>query len=116
MKLWPIFKYQKDREGNLVWNVLSLFPVKSEVIDRIWDPLWSLVEYQKLSNGEKRFSVLMRAYTQRWTETEFHASIPFVLELSITPEKTSWKFLYGLIGYERIETNRNLQILWFIKI
>lgn len=116
LKVWPFFKYQKDREGNVVWNLLSLFPIKSEVVDRIWDPLWSLVEYQKLSNGEKRFSVLMRAYSQRWTETEFHASIPFVLELSLTPEKTSWKFLYGLIGYERIESNRNLQLLWFIKI
>ncbi|EMO29154.1 hypothetical protein LEP1GSC170_4729 [Leptospira interrogans serovar Bataviae str. HAI135] len=71
---------------------------------------------KKLSNGEKRFSILMRTYTQRWTATEFHAGIPFVLELSITPEKTSWKFLYGLIGYERIETKRNLQLLWFIKI
>ncbi|MBM9578768.1 hypothetical protein JWG45_16605 [Leptospira sp. 201903070] len=116
LKVWPFFKYQKDREGNVIWNLLSLFPIKSEVVDRIWDPLWSVVEYQKLSNGEKRFSVLMRAYSQRWTETEFHASIPFVLELSLTPEKTSWKFLYGLIGYERIESNRNLQLLWFIKI
>lgn len=96
--------------------MLSLFPIKSEVVDRIWDPLWSILEYQKLSNGEKRVSVLMRMYTQRWTSTEFHASIPFVLELSLTPEKTSWKFLYGLIGYERIETSRNLQLLWFIKI
>ncbi|EKS06518.1 hypothetical protein [Leptospira santarosai] len=116
LKLWPVFKYQKDREGNVIWNVLSLFPIKSEVVDRIWDPLWSILEYQKLSNGEKRVSVLMRMYTQRWTETEFHASVPFILELELTPEKTSWKFLYGLIGYERIETNRNLQLLWFIKI
>ncbi|WP_167881145.1 hypothetical protein [Leptospira gomenensis] len=116
LKLWPLFKYQKDREGNVVWNLLSLFPIKSEVVDRIWDPLWSIVEYQKLSNGEKRVSILMRAYTQRWTETEFHASVPFLLEVSLTPEKTSWKFLYGLVGYERIESDRKLQLLWFIKI
>ncbi|XDD51742.1 hypothetical protein AB3N59_08485 [Leptospira sp. WS92.C1] len=116
LKLWPLFKYQKDREGNVIWNLLSLFPIKSEVVDRIWDPLWSIVEYQKLSNGEKRVSILMRAYSQRWTQTEFHASIPLLMELSLTPEKTSWKFLYGLIGYERIESSRNLQLLWFIKI
>jgi hypothetical protein len=58
----------------------------------------------------------MRAYTQHWAEDEFHAYVPFLLDLSIEEKRTAWKFLYGFLGYERVEEKRNLQLLWFISI
>jgi hypothetical protein len=58
----------------------------------------------------------MRLYTQRWAEDEFHLYVPFVMDLSLEKERTSWKFLYGFLGYERQEEKRSLQLLWFISI
>ncbi|PJZ68408.1 hypothetical protein CH373_16045 [Leptospira perolatii] len=115
-KLWPLFRWHEDRNGNLSWNFLSLFPIKSEAIERIWDPIWSIVEYQRLTNGERRLSLLMRLYTQRWTKDEFHVHVPFLVELSVTPEKTSYKFLYGFFGYENDGGKKSIQLLWFIRI
>lgn len=115
-KVWPIFKWHRDAEGNLFWNTLSLFPIRSTTLERIWDPFVSIIEYKKFINGEKRLSLMMRSYTQRWTEDELHIYVPFLLDLSLEKEKTSWKFLYGFLGYERIEEKRHLQVLWFISI
>lgn len=115
-KLWPLFRWHEDRDGNLTWNLLSLFPLKSEIVERIWDPVWSIVEYQRLSNGEKRLSLLMRLYTQRWSKEEFHVHIPFLVEYSSTPEKTSYQFLYGFFGVEKDREKTTVQILWWIKI
>lgn len=115
-KLWPIFKYHKTPEGEVSWNILSPFPLRGTTAEKIWDPVFSIVEYQKLANGEKRLSFLMRLYTQRWTKDEFHIYIPLILDLSLTPEVTKFKILYGLIGYEKTKKGRKLQLLWFIKI
>lgn len=115
-KVWPIFKWHKDSEGNLFWNTLSLFPLRSTTLERIWDPFVSIVEYKKFINGEKRLSLMMRLYTQRWSEDEFHLYVPFLIDLSLEKERTSWKILYGFLGYERVEEKRNLQFLWFISI
>lgn len=115
-KFWPFFRWYKDYEGNLSWNALSLFPVKSISFERIWDPIWSIVEYQKMINGEKRLSFLMRLYTQRWNKNDFHIYIPLLLDLSLEKRKTDIKFLYGLFGYEKKKGKRNYQLFWFINI
>lgn len=72
-----------------------MFPIRSTTLERIWDPFVSIIEYKKFINGEKRLSLMMRSYTQRWTEDELHIYIPFLLDLSLEKDKTSWKFLYG---------------------
>jgi len=115
-KFWPIVKWHKDSEGNIFWNMFSIFPIRSTTIERVWDPFFSIIEYKKFINGEKRVSFFMRAYTQHWAEDEFHAYVPFLLDLSIEEKRTAWKFLYGFLGYERVEEKRNLQLLWFISI
>jgi hypothetical protein len=113
---WPFYKNHTDTEGNLSWNVLSLFPLRSNSIEKVWDPLWSIVEYKRLINGEKRFSLLMRLYTQRWTEKDFHLYIPVLLDYSNENGDKSWDFLLGLIGYETKEEKSSVKFLWFFKL
>ena len=115
-KLWPFFRYHKNTQGDMEWNILSLFPVRSETAEKVWEPMWSLIEYKKLANGEKRLSLFMRLYNQRWSADEFHVHIPFLWDYSRAPGYVRWKFLMGLIGYERIGDKRKIQLLWFIKI
>lgn len=115
-KIWPVFRYHKDTEGNMGWSMFSFFPLRSDTIEKNWEPIWSIIEYKRFINGERRFSLFMRLYTQRWTDTEFHIYIPFLLDLSFEEHRTKIKILYGLFGYEREYDKRTLQLLWFIKI
>lgn len=115
-KFWPFFRYHKDKDGNLTWNTLSLFPLKSETVEHFWSPIWSIVQYQKMINGEKRLSLLMRLYTQRWTEDEFHMYVPLLLDMDLTKKKSEWEILYGLFGYKNEENERTVKLLWLIEI
>jgi hypothetical protein len=116
LKIWPFYRYSKDPEGNLEWNTLSLFPFRSSTFERVWDPVWSLVEYKNFINGEKRFSLFMRLYSQRWSEDEFHMYIPLLIDYSKSESSNSWSFFYGFLGYEKKEEKSKFQFLWFIQI
>jgi hypothetical protein len=115
-KFWPLFRYHNDSEGNTSFNFFSPLPVRSTSFERIWDPIFSLFEYKKFINGEKRLSLFMRLYTQRTNEKEFHMYIPLLLDLSLEEEGNSFEILYGLIGYKKEEEKKTLHLLWFIKI
>ncbi|MCB1179179.1 MAG: hypothetical protein KDK36_16465, partial [Leptospiraceae bacterium] len=116
IKIWPFYKHHVDVEGNLSWNALSLFPIRSRVFERVWDPIWSIVEYKRLTNGEKRFSLLMRLYTQRWTENNFYFYVPLLLDYSNENGIRSWDVLYGFLGYESSKEKSYFKFLWFFKI
>jgi hypothetical protein len=116
LKIWPFYRHYQDAEGNSEWNTLSLFPIRSLNFERNWDPIWSLLEYKDLINGEKRFSFLMRIYTQRWSQDEFHFYIPFLADYSRTKSKQSFDFFYGLLGYENTTEKTEFKLLWFLKI
>lgn len=115
-KVWPFVRYHRNTEGSLVWNALSLFPVRSEEFEKTWDPITSLVEYQHLSNGEKRFSLLMRLYTQVWSEDKFSLFVPFLTDFTKSKEKTEWKFFYGLVGIKKESNTKEFTLFWFLKI
>lgn len=115
-KIWPILRWHEDAEGSLYWNMLSLYPARSTTLERVWDPIWSIVEYKRQINGEKRLSFLMRLYSQRWTEDSFHMYLPFLLDLDLEKDKTDWKVLYGLFGYERENDLKKIKLFWFISL
>ena len=115
-KIWPFFRMHKDREGNLEWNFLSLFPTRSQTIERVWSPFWSLIEYHKFANGEKRLHLFFRLYTQRWTQDELYISIPLLFELAWSKYYKKIQIFYGLFGYERVRDIGRVQLFWFIKI
>ncbi|MCX7997811.1 MAG: hypothetical protein N3A69_02515 [Leptospiraceae bacterium] len=116
IKIWPFYRFHKDTEGNLEWNTFSLFPIRSTTFEKIWDPLWSIIEYKKLINGEKRLSLFMRIYTQRWSENEFHFYVPFLLDYSSVNGKRNIDFLYGFLGFEKNQNSFKFKLFWFIEI
>ena len=116
LKIWPLFLWHRDFEGNLNWNFLSLYPIRSETAEKVWDPIFSIIEYKKLINGEKRFSLMMRLYSQRWSENENHWNVPLFVDYSSKDEITKFRIFYGFLGYEKSENKSIYQFLWFIKI
>lgn len=115
-KLWPIMRYHRDTEGSIEWNMLTLFPLRSKEIEKTWDPIISLIEYKDLSNGEKRFSMLLRLYTQRWSHDKFAFYIPFLTDFETEKERTEWKFFYGLLGYKKQYEKRSYRLFWLLDI
>jgi hypothetical protein len=116
LKIWPFFKYSEDIYGNFSWNTLSFFPVKSESIDKIYDPIVSIVEYSSFSNGEKRLSFLMRLYSQNWDEEKFQWKVPILMNYSNSEKNFQFQFLMGLLGFERTDDKNTYQMLWFLKL
>ena len=115
-KFWPFFRWHKDKNGNLEWNFLSLFPVRAEILERNWSPFWSIIEYHKLVNGERRLHLFFRFYTQRWTQDSLYISIPLLFELAWTKDYKKIQFFYGLLGYQKIKDVGKVQLLWFLKV
>lgn len=111
-KLWPLVRYYKDAEGNFVWNTLAIIPVRFEVMEEVWEPIFSIVEYRRLNNGEKRLHFLARTYTHRWSETETHIHIPLLADYSKTETGFSYDFFYGLLGIDTREEDNRYKILW----
>ena len=58
----------------------------------------------------------MRLYTHRWNENETNWNIPLLLDYKSAEESTRLRFFYGLLGYEKKEEKKYLQLFWFLKI
>ena len=115
-KFWPLVKWHKDHEGTLSWNLLSFYPVRSETAEKVWDPIFSLIEYRNQSNGEKKFSMFLRLYNQKWSENDFEWNIPLLMDYSSSIETEKFRLFYGLLGYEKKEEKKYLQLFWFLKL
>ncbi|MCB1141991.1 MAG: hypothetical protein H7A24_04925 [Leptospiraceae bacterium] len=115
-KLWPLFKWEEDRSGNFTFNTLTFFPIHSITMDKIYDPIVSLIEYKHLGNGEKRFSLFMRLYSQEWTDTKYNWRIPILLSYHSNKDESNFQFAHGLFGYKKEPKKTEFQFFWIFKI
>jgi hypothetical protein len=115
-KFWPFIRYHKDGEGNLGWNSVSLIPVRYEALEDIWEPIFSIIEYKKLVNGEKRLHLVTRIYSQRWTDKELNIHIPLLAEFSKNEKGYKYDFLYGLIGFDTRPEKTQFKLFWILDI
>ncbi len=116
-KIWPFFSTMRDSNGSFEFRALSLWPTRSDEFERIWGPLYSIVNYSHYENDDRYFSLLFRLYSRRWNDEEEHH---FVLGFNFdkTPESTGLEFLGGFLGfrreYTRMETSQTkVRLLWF---
>lgn len=116
IKFWPFFRIQEDSEANYVFNTVSLLPVRFEAFEDVWDPIFSIVEYKKESNGEKRINLVSRLYSQRWTDKKTSIHIPLLAEIQIEESGFSYQFLYGFLGIDTRKEKSEIQILWLLKV
>ncbi len=101
LKVWPFFNYMEDTRGNLSFRTLDLlWPWRSDTWDRLWGPVWSIVEYRTMENGDKYFSLFLRIYSQYWNDEEFHLFF-LGFEFHRTRRYWSFEFLGGLFGFRR---------------
>ena len=112
-KIWPLFRYESNDRGDVHFNALSILPFRDpEVYERIYDPLWSLVEFHR-QNGVNRFGMLLRTYFQCWNDTFFMSRIPILYKYESENGKIlELTFLFSMFGYERNEEGSFCRIFW----
>lgn len=114
IKLWPLFQYESDDRGNLSFNTLSLLPWRDpDGYERLYQPFWTLFEYRRMQDGERRMGFLLRLYYQRWNENYFFMKIPLLLSYGSENGRISeLSFLLSMFSYERGEGGIRYRLFW----
>ncbi|MCP4138573.1 MAG: hypothetical protein GY754_46875 [bacterium] len=113
-KFWPVFKIEYNDQGDHSFEFLSLLPLRDpEGYERLYNPLWSIVEYRRFRNGEKRLGLLLRTYYQRWNERYIQLRIPLLFSLERNDNKvTELSFLMWMFSYKNNREGRYMRIFW----
>ena len=113
-KVWPLFSIEYNEKGKYVFNTLSLMPFRDEEgYERLYGPLWSLVEYSRFPEGEKRFGLILRTYYQRWGIDFFQSKVPILFSYSsIMNRTTKFSILLSMFGYSHKSNGRYFNFLW----
>ncbi|MBN1533563.1 MAG: hypothetical protein JXA20_12920 [Spirochaetes bacterium] len=114
LKVWPLFHAESNDCGDASFSLLSLLPFRDpEGYERLYQPFWSLVEYRRFRNGERRLGLLLRLYYQRWGDDFFQMQIPFLISLSISENRlTEFSFLLSMFGYRHSGRGRYIRLFW----
>jgi len=113
-KIWPLLSIEYDGRENFAFNMLSLLPFRdAEGYEKLYEPLWSIIEYKRFSFGERRLGILMRTYYQRWGGDFFQCGIPFVFSYKRIMNRTvDISFLFSMFGYEMKKNGGFLRLFW----
>ncbi len=114
IKLWPLFQYESDDRGNLHFAALSLLPWRDpDGYERLYQPFWTLFEYRRLHDGERRMGFLLRIYYQRWNENFFFMKIPLLLSYGSQHGRIcELSFLASMFSYEKGEGGTRYRFFW----
>lgn len=113
-KIWPLMHVEYNDQGDFVFNLLSLLPFRDrEGYERLYQPFWSLVEYQAFRSGEQRLGLFLRLYYQRWGEDFFEMQIPFIVNYESSGDRVrSFTFLLSMFGYRHNHRGRFMKLFW----
>jgi len=113
-KFWPLFKVEYNDMGDCSFNLLSILPFRDpEGYEKLYTPFWSIFEYRKLRNGEKRIGLLLRTYFQRWDNNFIQIRIPFIFTFERNHNKlTELSIILSLFGYSNTEDGCYIRLFW----
>lgn len=112
-KIWPLLRYESNDKGDVHFNMLSILPFRDPAgYEKIYDPIWSLVEYHR-EKDVRRFGLLLRTYYQCWDDRSFRSRIPLLFSYeSRDGTIREMLFLCSMFGYERDKTGSYLRVVW----
>jgi hypothetical protein len=112
-KIWPLMRYESNDRGDVHFNMLSILPFRDPAgYEKIYDPLWSLVEYHN-ERGFRRFGLFMRTYYQCWDDSLFKSRVPLLFSYeSRNGRVKECLFLFSMFGFERDKKGSYLRIAW----
>jgi hypothetical protein len=113
-KIWPFFRYETNDRGDVHFNALSILPFRDPAgYEKIYDPLWSLMEYHR-DGDMQRFGLFMRTYYQCWNTSSFSVKVPLLVSYDSNMGKISrLTFLCSMFGYEKDVKGSYLRFFWY---
>jgi len=111
---WPVFFYERDREGTVRFQTLALleaFTPGNEWIDRNYSPLWSVYTYRANAEGGEVYSFLWNLV--RHEETTAGRSIEVLgplLAYREAGDDSTFSLLGGLFRYEVHQGERSVRL------
>lgn len=113
-KLWPLFHYEYNDRGDSSFALLSIMPFRDEEgYERLYQPFFSIIEYSRQSNGDRRFGLLLRTYFQSWNDNYFAMKIPFIISYSEKNNAMNHiSLLLSFFSYTNDDTVQELCIGW----
>jgi hypothetical protein len=112
---WPFVRYERDREGNVVFQTLALLEglnPGNEYLERNWSPLWSVYTYRQNPAGDTVHSFLWNFV--RHEETAAGVAVEVlgpVLRYRETGEASVFSLFGGLVAYEVRDGQRSVRVL-----
>lgn len=113
-KTWPLFSVEYNDLGDAQFNMVSLLPFRDRAgYEKMYQPFWTVLEYTRFRDGEKRLGLFFRIYFQRWRRDFFFCKIPFVISVGRREKRlTELSFLESMFGYTENWKGRYLRIFW----
>jgi hypothetical protein len=111
---WPFVRYERDREGAVMFQTLALleaFLPANEWIERNYSPLWSLVTYRRNPGGESVYSFLWNLLRHEETQTGRSVEVlgPLLRYREAGADATL-SLLGGLFQYEVQQGERSVRL------
>jgi len=111
---WPFVRYERDREGAVIFQTLALleaFLPANEWIERNYSPLWSLYTYRRNPAGDSVYSFFWNLL--RHEETQAGTSIEVLgplLQYREAGADSAFSLLGGLFQYEVQQGERSVRL------
>lgn len=116
-RLWPLVLYRQEGQSSLL-RAPALWPLKrTPGIERNWAPLWTL--YRQETVEDRKDTQWMWGLVRRVVDgSKRKLSVFPVYQSRKDPARRtgSWQLLYGLFGYHKDGLQREVQLLYFMRM
>ena len=116
-KLWPVFGYRREGDRSR-FRVPELWPMRDmQGVERNWAPWWALV-YRARSGEQRETEVLWGLYRHQRSENASRRSVFPLLstEFDREADMRGWSALAGVVRYRREGVDRQLRLLYVLKL
>ncbi len=116
IKFWPLFKYRKERDGDVSVSILSPLWFKDpEGFDAIWDPLFRVYHEDRQEDGSVLTRVLWGLYSSLYDDLGYSASIwPLATDWGEVEGRGAWLTVLGGLWEHRTRGDRDAYRLFWI--
>jgi hypothetical protein len=116
--LWPLFSYQRDREGRRLFHFLTLlepFLGNHAGIEKNYAPFWRIFTWEKTPEGIEKSSFLWNLFRSKRSPEGFtfmFQPIVPVFHYKNLEHGKGFSLLGGLIGFTKTETRAQFRFLY----
>jgi hypothetical protein len=115
LQVWPLFSME-TRDETIDVKAFDLWPMaRNPVIDRLFDPLYTVFRYKRDENDTLRWSLLWNTMSWESGQTGKKLEVPLLFKWKNSTDKTEFSLLKGLFSVQRGSKN-SLKLFYFLEL